>query len=868
MRTPPRSALSCTWDVPSDLDALTVVAVSRDMMVRLSRLVGILAVLAAALANASPSQAGEPAVVTQTDGSVAIKEGGKTVASFAPKTAQNLRGAAALNPFTASGHALFEVRIPILGDGAKREEVWIAERAASGAKPLWWDVAGARDADGETTLVVKASDQGIEEYQTAARLSRCDGAPVPLFRRTWDFTAHAFHATSPELPPRAANSLQARRGGSPVGKPAGGFFFSAASGSAGASGDAAKLRPPAAVNDGNPATVWTTEAGGRGQILTARSSGGFPITGLRLLPGDTTSDKAFRASAKPHRLSLIFGRDPSQNVDVDLVEDTDGGVRRFREPFWIALPKPVTSTCVTVVVREPTSDKGPMSIADLDVLTELDGPQAADRLVADLAQGTSCAARQPLLVRIGDPALAKVAAAIVGAPPGAGRACLVDTLAALVAAGAKPAADTAAALVAAIDRSTTDEEKTILKLLPDMADTSVDAIAAVLANSKLGDEDRARATRVLAAMKQPEARAKLLDAVGRGSQPLRKAVRTIAAGLKPPALDAALALLAATPAAESGRRADLLLIAGALATREPDSRAAVLAALRAPLHGDASFEEQARAIQGLGSLHDPAATDELVDVRAHHADGVLRSFAVGELANGEGGEILPALRAAVVDADPRVRETAAESLGRKGDKTSAKALVEGAKQEPWPQVRRAEVVALGLLCVPEGNDLLVRAFQRDVEEVRQAALVGIAHCYALKATGTLLRTLGRLAESADMRALAARLLGERKDPRTVPGLVEVLSRLLTESQADLSLEGVIASTAMALATIRSPEAIAALASLLSDARPSVKRIAVDALGVVCDPGKGAAALHQAATSKDEAVSIPAATAEANCRDRR
>jgi HEAT repeat protein len=309
-------------------------------------------------------------------------------------------------------------------------------------------------------------------------------------------------------------------------------------------------------------------------------------------------------------------------------------------------------------------------------------------------------------------------------------------------------------------------------------------------------------------------------------------------------------------------------MAGALATREPASRPAALAALRAPLHGTASFEEQARAIQGLGLLHDPAANDELIDVRTHHADGVLRSFAINELANAEGDAIVPALRAAVQDADPRVRETAAESLGRKGDTLSAKALIEGAKQEPWPQVRRAEVVALGLLCVAEGNDLLVRAFQRDAEEVRQAALVGIAHCYAVKATGTLLRTLGRLAESADMRALAARLLGERKDPRTVPALTEILTRLLTESQADLSLEGVIASTAMALATLRTPEAIAALAGLVSDGRPSIQRIAVDALGVVCDPGKGAAALHQAATSKDEAVSIPAATAEANCHERR
>src|ERR1019366_744247 len=137
------------------------------------------------------------------------------------------------------------------------------------------------------------------------------------------------------------------------------------------------------------------------------------------------------------------------------------------------------------------------------------------------------------------------------------------------------------------------------------------------------------------------------------------AVRAVAMGLRQPALATALAALEATPASEGGRRADLLLIAGALATRGPASRPAALAALRAPLHGTASFEEQARAIQGLGLLHDASANDELVDVRTHHADGVLRSFAISELANAEGDAIVPALRTAMQDADPRVRETAA-----------------------------------------------------------------------------------------------------------------------------------------------------------------------------------------------------------------
>jgi HEAT repeat protein len=247
---------------------------------------------------------------------------------------------------------------------------------------------------------------------------------------------------------------------------------------------------------------------------------------------------------------------------------------------------------------------------------------------------------------------------------------------------------------------------------------------------------------------------------------------------------------------------------------------------------------------------------------------VLRGLAVSELASATSPSVAAALRAALADTDPLVREVAAAALGRKGDKESANLLIAGAKQEPWPQVRKAEVTALGELCTTEGNELLLRAFGKDVEDVRQAALIGIAHCYQAKATGTLLRTAGRLAESADMRSLAVRLLATRKDPRTVPGLAEILTHLLTESQADLSLEGVIAETAMALAAIRDTPAISALAGLISDQRPSVQRIGIDALGVVCDPGKGAAALRQAATSKDESVSARAIAAESHCRDRR
>jgi hypothetical protein len=597
----------------------------------------VLAVLAALVCAAAPSFASALIITNEPNGDLALKEGEHVVARLIPKTAKDQRGPATLRSVTSAGHHLVEIRVPVLADPPGRFEVWLAERLGAAANVLWSGVVGARDADGETSLEVQLSAEGVVQFQTARRLSRCDAQPVQLFRKRWDFAKHKFVPAAAELPARAPVTVEAHRGGAPAGKPSSGFFFSAASSSPGADGDAARLKPPAAVNDDNPDTVWTSDGEARGQTLTARSSAGFPSIGVRLLPGDTRNEKSYHASAKPRHLTLLFGKNDKQNVDVDLIEDADGGSKRYREPFWIALPKPVPSTCVTVIVRDASSEREPLAITDLAVLTELDGPKAVDRLVEDLAHADGCVARLALLIPMGAMALAKVAATIPKTSPGKGRECLVEALSELVAIGVKGGPETAAALVAALDHASGPEEKTILALLPKMEGVSVPAIAAVLADDKRSDEERARSARVLGNMKSAEAANALLAAVGHGSPALRRSVREALGATKAPALATALDALKNTPARAHERRADLLWIVAALAEREPALRAAVLAALQSTVRSDASFEERARAIAGLGLLGDPAALAELIAIRSHSDDGVLRSLATNELAHwGEG----------------------------------------------------------------------------------------------------------------------------------------------------------------------------------------------------------------------------------------
>ena len=807
---------------------------------------------------------------SDASGAIEIRDAGKIVASFSPKTPMERRGPPIARHVLVNGHPVLEVRMPILGEGPKREEVWVAELPAKNV--IWWDEAGARDVDGETAQEIVVTEKGIAAFQTAARLNRCDGTPAQLFRRAWDFASHRFKPEPPALPGAAPNTIKAHRGDAPAGKPLGGFHFHAASSSAGVDGDARRLSAPTAVNDDDPSTVWTADdRAGRGEFFTARSSAGFAITGLKILPGDTRSAQAFAAATRPHRLTLLFGRGAEQSLDVDLVEDADGGAKRFRRPFWIPLPKPVAASCVTVMVREVKSGHAAMAIADMDVMTDIDGPQAVDRLVADLAAGTSCETRRPLLVSIGPAALDKVTAALAQISPGQGRACLIETLAALM--PAPTATDSqpitgqpglASALAAALIAATPDEEKIIFALLAHLQTPPLAAIAALLADQERAEPDRLRAARALALLAQPEARRALLASLGKGSPSLRAGLRETAAGAKPPLAQAALDALAEGSA--NGRRADLLFVLAAAATREPEQVAAAVEVLRATLKGTASFEEQARTIQGLGMIRSAVATAELVAFRARASDEVLRFFATRELASSSDPEAGTALRAALLDSDPRAREAAALALGQRQEESNAREIIDAAKQEPWPGVRRAEVTALGDLCVPEGNDLLLRAYEKDVYDVRMAALVGLAHCRDRRASALLVRVLGRLPESADMRSLAARLLADMKDSRTVAPMAATLKRLQTESQADLSLEGTATETVMALAAIGGKDSVAAAVNLLGDQRPSLQKAAVQALGRLCDPGGGAAALRTAAHGKDESVSVAAAMAIEHCRN--
>jgi len=825
--------------------------------------------LATAAVAASPL-----AIAPAADGGIDIRDGKSVAAHVALKTAALRRSQPRLRDVVIEGHRIAELRVPIRGTPA--EEVWIGELGPK-AKSIWSGVTGPRDADGETSIGVELDADRVLEFQTGSGVTRCDGVPVRLFPRAYDFDGGKFRPVMSPLPEPGIEKLTARRGdpAMPVGRPVGGFHWIGASSTRASGNDARALGAPVELNDADVATAWAEGMGGdgRGEFVTARSTaGGYAVRGLRVFPGDGASLDAFRGKNRVRRFQIAFGPAREQRFDVEIPGDPTADAAHWRDSFWVPLPKPMAASCVTVVVTEvalgkeasPPKSFGAAAIGELAVFTELDGPEGAERLVADLVAAPDCAARLPLLVGLGAPAVLPTAQAVLGAK-GYGRECLLEGLTTLEPTPKSPVV--LEALAAAVAGATDKEERLVTAALSRAGDAPVSPLAALLSSEKAGIEDRARAARVLGTLDDPRAADVLVNALGRGPAPVRAAV--VGAIGRAPKLrgETVLTAIGSGPHDGGAREADLLRALPAVVKRDPGRRAEAVGSLRAALAPERSFEVRGRAVMALGTLGGAGDPGALAEVRERGDDPVLRYLATRELAAlvpAPGVDSRPALRAALDDKDPRVRETAALALGKQGDTQSAAALIAGAKQEPWPFVRRAQVEALGHLCAPGAADLMLRAIGKDVDEVRRAALVGLVRCKDQRARTVLLKKLAQQTEAATVRELAAALIGESGDKGAAPQLATALRGLVNEAEADLALEGVAATALRALARLGGPDAVGAAVTLAGDKRHPYRSTAVEALGTMCDPVAGRATLRALAVGSEPGLAAAALNAEKHC----
>jgi HEAT repeat protein len=822
----------------------------------------------------APPPASAPAaglhLATATDGALEVRDGRELVARVIPQTPALRRGVPTLREVVAAGHRLAELRIPVRGSAS--EEVWIGELGRP-RRVLWSGLTGARDADGETAIGVVANEDGVTEYQTSAAVTRCDGVPPRLFPRRYDFEAGRFRPIVPALPPPASQTLTARRAdpAMPTERPLSGFRWTAASTTRAAGSDARGLTPPVELNDADPGTAWSEGMGGdgRGEFLTARGvAAGYAVRGLRIVPGDAASAQSYGAKNRIRRLQVALGPAPEQRFDVEIPQDGAGDAARFRDPYWVTFPTPVATSCVTVIVTDvvhgaeaaPPRNLGTTAIGELTIFTDVDGPGGTDKLVADLAKAPDCASRLPLIGGLGDPAVLPVAQAVM-TTRGSARECLVEALTTLAPTPKTPIV--VAALTSAIGGASAKEERMVGTALGHAIPAPVTPLAGVLASASAPDDDRARAARLLAQLDDTDAAAALLAAVGQGAIVLRTEVVDALSRSPRLAADAVLAAIAA--GGPEPRQADLLRLLPAAVRRSPARAPEAVGLLKAALEPGRPFEVRARAVMALGALGPTGDSTALATLRASSDEPVLRYLATRELAGPGGGPVArPALRAALADTDPRVREAAALALAKMPEADTGATLIAAAKQEPWPFVRRAEVEALGHVCGAGAGDLMIRAIAKDSDDVSRAGMVGLARCKDPRTTRVMLRILASHNMTASSRELAANLLAASGDRTATPQMSNTLHNLVSQSEADLALEGVAVAALQALARLGGPDAVSAAVALAADTRHPFRRPALEALGTLCDPGVGRATLQTFASDRDPSLSTAAQAGAKRC----
>jgi len=221
---------------------------------------------------------------------------------------------------------------------------------------------------------------------------------------------------------------------------------------------------------------------------------------------------------------------------------------------------------------------------------------------------------------------------------------------------------------------------------------------------------------------------------------------------------------------------------------------------------------------------------------ALHAEGLLSRFGRGLL-----------LRQ-LADADPIVRRTAADEIGRRGDREAVPDLLARMRIETNIETRRAILEALGLVADPRAVPVLLEMAARPGEPTRADAVEALGAIGDPRAVGPVsalladprledvaARALGRMGSAALPRLLsllgdehastgAARGLGELGDARAMPGLITVLSAPVPMHRS---------AAAQALGMLGDPRARKALGAVTrDDPDPEVRRAAAEALALL------------------------------------
>src|SRR5262249_58956517 len=107
---------------------------------------------------------------------------------------------------------------------------------------------------------------------------------------------------------------------------------------------------------------------GRGAVFIARGEARTRVVALRIVPGDASSAKAFRAADRLRRLVVHVG---AAMFVVEFPQDPEA------QAYWAVLREPGATACVDVAIVEVWGASGRAAMSELAVLTDVDAGGAA-----------------------------------------------------------------------------------------------------------------------------------------------------------------------------------------------------------------------------------------------------------------------------------------------------------------------------------------------------------------------------------------------------------------------------------------------------------------------------------------------------------
>ncbi|MHB8453217.1 MAG: HEAT repeat domain-containing protein [Acidiferrobacterales bacterium] len=245
----------------------------------------------------------------------------------------------------------------------------------------------------------------------------------------------------------------------------------------------------------------------------------------------------------------------------------------------------------------------------------------------------------------------------------------------------------------------------------------------------------------------------------------------------------------------------------------------VLRALLAAL-SDAEPMVREGAAQSLSEVKDPSLGPHLLEMAMHPTASVRAAVLRALRPLRLPGSLQPALDA-LASSDPGVRREAVGVLGYLKDSGALAALAAIAESDPETEVRRSAVGAIGYAASTEVAAALIKALRDPAWRVRQESAATLGK---LQLSVALAPLMDAMADPYwQVRVQSVRSLGRLRDARAVP----VVTSALRHEISNLRKEA-----AIALGEIGDVSAIPALEEAMGDSDPDVRKLAGLALQTI------------------------------------